>query len=81
MPISEKKLKSVLEQGLQKYIDHNYPSPKGEDPKETAENIKNIVDSMVEYIDNELDKAGKYMRPGLKKATKNYIDKKFDQEV
>lgn len=81
MSISEKKLRSVLEQGLERHRQEKYKEYEYGDPSETAKNVKKLADQFVQDVSEELDNAGGFLRPGMKKATLNYIRKKFKNEV
>lgn len=79
MKFSENRLKSIIEKRLEDYTeqeDYEY----GE-PAEAARAIMKKIDNFVDEISSDLDQAGEFLRPGLKKATLNYLKRKFRDEV
>ncbi len=81
MKYSEKRIKNIIEQGLEDYMGEDYEEYEYGDPAEAARAIKEKIDELVGELKKDLDTAGEFLRPGLKKATMNYIKKKFKEEV
>lgn len=81
MKYSEKRIKNIIEHGLEDYLGDDYEEYEYGDPAETARAIKEKIDKLIGELKKDLDNAGEFLRPGLKKATMNYIKKKFKNEV
>jgi len=81
MKYSEKRIKNIIEQGLDHYTSEDYEEYEYGDPAEAARAIKEKIDRLIGELKKDLDTAGGFLRPGLKKATLNYIKKKFKNEV
>lgn len=76
MPLSEKRLKAFIENELEKK--KMKENERGhETPVEAAKALMEKTDHFLEEARSELNTAGKVMRPGLKKAFENYVNKKL----
>lgn len=81
MKFSEERLRSVLEQSLDHFEDKADEDYDWGNPAEAARNLREKVDQFIEDIEGDLDNAGEFLRPGLKKATFNYLKRKFKSEA
>lgn len=80
MPVSDKKLRSVLEQGIQDYIDKRGPK-KNKNAPQAAKKMKSKIDQLVDELSRDFSEVGEYIKPGLKKALKNYFNKKVEKKI
>lgn len=78
MPLSEKRLKSMILQAMEEKSSSK--SEKKESSKnlvEATRSLMEIADDFVSEVNRELEGAGNVMKPGMKKALMNYVNKRL----